>query len=201
MPHVPLRLLKLLAGKGIDYYYLTSVDKCKWPGIWDAAVAHGMDYLGVITNEYRDAWLRRVTCLVDPSWSNKYSQIGGHFNRVVVDAIIQGALPVVRPLGISTNLDGRGELFVAGENCVAIPQHCDSYEYGQYLTAACELPYREYKRIMSNAIELLPMFDRRWVAQQVLTLSRGVHQQLGVTTPEVEKAAEDAHYDFFKGDV
>jgi len=200
MPHVREGVVKALAGKGIDYYYLTSPDKNKWPGVWDRALRTGMDYLGVLTNDERDTILRNMTCLVDPSWSKKYSQIGGHFNRVIVDAIIQGALPVVRPLGISTNVEGRGELFVAGENCYAIPQHYSAVEYGYALSEACNLNYGSYRRIMSNAIELLPMFDRKWVAMQVLDLARGKSQQHGVTTPEVEQASDDAHYGFFKGE-
>lgn len=200
MPHVAPGTMKMLAGKGIDYYYLTSLDKCKWPGIWDAAVESGMNYMGPITNEFRDGILRQYTCLVDPSWSLKYSKIGGHFNRVVVDAIIQGALPVVRPLGISTNLQGHGELFIAGVNCIAIPQHYGPEEYGHALTEACNLNYGSWRGIMSNAISLLPMFERKWVAEQVIALAHGRHQQLGTTTAEVQSAADDAYYSFFKGE-
>jgi hypothetical protein len=54
---------------------------------------------------------------------------------------------------------------------------------------------------MAEAIQLLPMFERKWVAKQVIQLYRGEARQVGKTTPEVEKAAENAHYDFFKGDA
>lgn len=197
MPFVQPNIRKLLAGKGIDYYYLTSKDKCKWPGIWDSALASGMEYLDVITNETRDSYLRTVTCLVDPSWSKKYSQIGGHFNRVCVDAIICGTLPVVRPLGISTNLEGSGELFKAGVNCVAIPQDATPQEYGEALSEACTLPYWEWNRLMQNAVSLLPQFERRVVAEQVLKLAEGDYQQKGVTSDAVKIAAEVAYDNFF----
>jgi len=197
MPHVAPGIRKFLAGKGIDYYYLTSKDKCKWPGIWDSAIASGMEYLDVITNEARDSYLRTVSCLVDPSWSNKYSKIGGHFNRVCVDAIMCGTLPVVRPLGISTNLEGSGELFKAGVNCVAIPQDATAQEYGEALSEACTLPYEEWNRLMENAVSLLPLFSRTTVARQVLALAEGHYQQKGVTSDEVKIAAEIAYDNFF----
>ncbi len=197
IPHMNQSIIKFLAGKGIDYYYLTSKDKCKWPDIWNHAIQSGMVYLDVITNEVRDSVLRNVTCLLDPSWSLKYSQIGGHFNRVLVDAIKCGTLPVVRPLGISTNLEGSGELFKAGVNCVAIPQGVTPREYGRLLSEACTMPYPKWHEIMSNAVELLPMFERKHVARQVVELLEGDSQQLGKTTPEVEAAAEHAYHTFF----
>jgi glycosyltransferase involved in cell wall biosynthesis len=197
IPHMSHSIAKFLAGKGIDYYYLTSQDKCKWPDIWKYAIQSGMVYLDVITNEVRDSVLRNVTCLLDPSWSLKYSQIGGHFNRVLVDAIKCGTLPVVRPLGISTNLEGSGELFKAGVNCVAIPQGVTPMEYGRRLSEACTLPYPKWRDLMGNAIELLPLFDRKRVAEQVMELAQGDWQQMGKTTPEVEKASENAHFTFF----
>lgn len=194
VPHMPPNMLKLLGGKGIDYYYMTSKDKCKYPGIWAAAIAGGMEYLDVLTNSQRDAWLRRVTCLVDPSWSTKYAKIGGHFNRVLVDAIICGTLPVARPLGISTNLEGHGELFVNGENCVTIPQNVTAAEYADHLTEICTMPYDKWKRIMHNAADLLPLFERKTVAAQVLS---DQFPQWGRTTEQVKYDSDKAMIEFF----
>ena len=200
VPHIHKNAKMLLAGKGIDYYYLTSKDKCKWPGIWDAAIDHGMEYLDVITNHERNVILRDVTCLVDPSWSKKYAQIGGHFNRVVVDAIKLGALPVVRPLGISTNSEGRGELFVAGANCYAVPQHATSEEYGAVVTEACYLEHGKYAQIMREAINLLPMFKRKTVAQQYIELATGeLETQYGINSQQVIQDAAKAVTNFFRG--
>lgn len=198
VPHLADGVEANLAGKGIDYYYLTSEDKCKWPGIWDAAIGAGMQYHDVITNHDRDVMLHNLTCLVDPSWSKKYAAIGGHFNRVVVDAILCGAVPVVRPWGISTNREGSGELFVAGVNCVAIPQQATTEEYGAALSEACNMPYEEYFRIMRSAASLLPRFDRKHVAKQVLDLADGVWDQKGITTEQVENDSINVFWEFFR---
>ena len=183
MPYVKAE--GILAGKGIDYYYLTSKDKCKYPGIWDAA---NPDYRGVLTNNERDELLRNLTVGLDPSWSKKYSAIGGHFNRVTVDAILCGAMPVVRSLGISDNAHGQGELFVDGVNCIAIPPNLTPREYGEAITDACNVSYAGYKHIMYGAVSLLPMFDRYKVAKQYANFEP---TQPGVTSQAVlDKSAK-----------
>lgn len=199
MPYMPT-IKKMLAGKGIDYYYLTSKDKCKYPGIWDKAIASGMEYLDVITNEQRDELLQGVTCLVDPSWSKKYSAIGGHFNRVLVDAIKMGATPVARPLGISTNLSGIGETFVAGHNCEIIPQNATPREYGETLEHLCHRDYTYYRYVMENClVEVLPRFDRRTVANRLINLhdNGSLSFHLGSTTQQVRSDSADAVMNFF----
>lgn len=186
-----------LAGKGIDYYYLTSEDKCKWPGVWDKALRAGMQYHDVITNERRDELLRQLTCLVDPSWSHKYAKIGGHFNRVMIDAILQGAVPIGRPLGLGMGAGGEGELFVKNENCLVIPTDVPAHEYGEWLTVHCNMSYAKYEALMTNALELLKYFDRKTVASEYVGLSTGDYVQYGSTTEEVVTASATAIVGFF----
>lgn len=186
-----------VAGRGIDYCYLTSKDKCKWPGVWDSAVDHGMKYHGVITNDERDALLDNLTCLVDPSWSKKYATIGDHYNRVVVEAIMRGAVPIVRPLGISTNMKGEGEVFTVGLNCLGIPQNCTPQEYGALLDKYCRMSYAEYRSIMDNAVGLLSMWDRKAVAQTFLDLANGKAQYYGETSTQVATATDATMKEFF----
>lgn len=192
-------IVKSVAGKGIDYYYLTSEDKCKYPGVWDAAMRSGMQYLDVITNQERDNILQSVTCLVDPSWSKKYAAIGGHFNRVMIDAIKMGALPIVRPWGIGADANGAGgELFVSGENCVSIPQNVGPAEYGALLTEYCHMEYGKYVHIMGQAVELLPRFERKLIAQQFINLAYGdLAVSYGFDSPQVKLDASEAIINFF----
>lgn len=184
-----------LGGKGIDYYYLTSQDKCKWPGIWDAAVAHSMFYHGVMTNEQRDLVLRRVTCLLDPSWSLKYAKIGGHFNRVMIDAIKQGAIPIARPMGIG---GGKDDIFVHGRNCLTIPTGVSPQVYAEHLDYYCNIEYSEYARIAEGGQELLPFFDRKVIAAQYVDLLSGYgHAAQGTMSQQVLLSAIDAWELFF----
>lgn len=190
-------ITKLLAGKGIDYYYLTSQDKCKWPGVWDEALGHGLVYLDVINNERRDRELRTVTTLIDASWSKKYAKIGGHFNRVSIDAIKQGAMPVVRDLAIGTASE---ELFKDNVNCLVIPWDATPGEFGHLATEYANLPYESYSRIMGSAVQLLPLFERKSIAQQFINLAMEValpSEQIGSMDPAVYRNALVTLNDFF----
>lgn len=190
-------ITKLLAGKGIDYYYLTSKDKCKWPGAWDSALSAGMVYYDVISNQARDHALRSVTTLIDASWSKKYAKIGGHFNRVSIDAIKQGCMPVVRDLAIGTADE---ELFKDNVNCLVIPWDASPGEFGHLASEYANLPYDAYVRIMGEAVRLLPLFERKAIAQQFLDLGTGKSlpsEQRGTMDPEVYTHALGALSSFF----
>lgn len=185
---------KLLAGKGIDYYYLTSEDKCKYPGVWDAAVEHGMEYLGVIDNELRDELLRSVVLSLDASWSKKYGAIGAHFNRVQVEALLGGAVPVVRDLAIGHQPD---DVFRDNYNCLAIPWDASPGEFGHLITSYANLPWAQYAQIMENGWKTVQMFDRKLVAEQFLLLARGEFMQMGNLSPDVKFNGYRAITEFF----
>lgn len=190
-----------LAGKGIDYYYLTSKDKCKYPGVWDVVVGHGVQYLDVITNEQRDKLLGEVVCSVDASWSKKYAAIGAHFNRVQVEAIMRGAVPVVRDIAVAYSI------FKHDVNCLTIPWDATPQEFAELLDEYCTMPYDRYRHIMENAVALLPNFERAKVAQDYLDLAHPSQRsggddilvQMGITTDQVKADGADALVNFFKG--
>ncbi len=196
MPYMG-NIAKVLAGKGIDYYYLTSKDKCKYPGVWDAALESGMDYVGVVSNGWRDATLRKVTTLIDASWSKKYGAIGAHFNRVMVDAILQGAVPIARDLGIGGKID---DIFLHGHNCFAVPWNASSKEFGEMVTDYASISYLEYKNIMTAARLLLPRFERKLIAQRFIDLGMGdLCEQRGVLSEDVKLKGYQALQHFFAG--
>lgn len=169
-----------VAGGGIEHNYLTSKTKCKpsyhhgpdtpWPGrpFWEVAEENGMTYHGWITPSQRDSWLQKLTCLVDPSWSRNYSKIGDHFNRTTVEAIRSGAIPIARPLGISTNLAGVGELFKPMEHYYPVPHDVDAPGYASCVTAACTMSDSEAAHMREAGEDLLQLFDRSRIATQYI---------------------------------
>jgi hypothetical protein len=190
-------IAKHLAGKGIDYYYLTSKDKCKYPGVWDKAVEHGLNYMGVISNPQRDSVLRSVTTLIDASWSKKYGAIGAHFNRVMVDAILQGAVPIARDLGIGGGAD---DLFIEGRNCLSVPWNASAQEFGELVTSYANMEYKEYQELASNGRALLKNFERKVIAQRFIDLGTGkLCEQRGVLSEEVKLKGYQALQYFFAG--
>lgn len=172
--------LREIAGMGIEYRYMTSEDKCKpqyfhpesdrWfseQKMWYVALMNGMSHHDYWNDDEVDMWLKQARVLVDPSWSNNYSQNGGHFNRVVVDAMIRGAIPVARRLGMGD------EVFKAGQHYVEIPQSASAQEYADIILEASYMPESKAQEMRNENVSLLPMFDRRVVARRLVKLAHG----------------------------
>lgn len=199
-----------IAGKGIEYQYMTSDDKCKpeyfhdenasnvFGGhkFWDAALKNGMVHHDYWNSDEVTQWLQTARVLVDPSWSKKYAAIGGHWNRVVVDAMIHGAIPVATRMGMGN------ELFKENVHYIPIPEGGNDpqlyadiiLETGNMNTASAKL-YREAH------LELLPLFDRKAVAQRLLHLAFGgldaTEIRVGKTDPDIKKKFEDLMFNHY----
>jgi hypothetical protein len=195
-----------VAGQGIEYRYMVSEDKCKenyihgisdnwFSGMkfWDAAVGHGMIHDGYWNVDEVGKMLSQARCLVDPSWSNKYSKKGGHYNRVVVDAMIHGAIPAARSAGMGN------ELFKAGEHYVEIPEGCGPKQYADTVLSVGDMSTTEARPYREAALDVLPRFDRTFVARQIVELasSGDIDVTLGSPSQSVEKKSDDILFNHF----
>lgn len=199
--------LREVAGLGIEYQYMTSEDKCKeeyfhttdselwFSGMkfWDAAEVNGMVHHDYWNTSQVESWLTRARVLVDPSWSKKYSAIGGHWNRVVVDAMIHGVVPVATEMGMGT------ELFEEGIHYIGIPAGgTDPEHYADTILEASHMNYRLAQNFRSAALDVLPFFDRKNVAEQVVDLANGnLDTVTGTLTGEMAKKASDLMFEHF----
>lgn len=174
IPHMRASTQKLLAGDGVERRYMTSETKCKpqymtaaGESIWTVAQAHGMEWLGWITEQRRDALLCRLPALVDPSWSPQHRAAGGHFNRTVLEAMRCGAIPMghVRAMG--------DEILQPHVHYVPLPAPTDSPAYAEAVDAACRMPPRQRATYRHAARDVLRPFARDYVAAQYLALARG----------------------------
>ncbi len=172
--------LREIAGKGIEYQYMTSIDKCKdayfhddperdfnGERIWQAAEDNGMVHHGYWSNDEVDKWLSMSRALVDPSWSKKYSAMGGHWNRVVVDAMIRGSIPIAHAKHMGD------ELFQAGVHYIDLDHARDPIDYADIVLSASGLDQKAATYYRDNAHDLLGQFDRKVVAQKVVDLAHG----------------------------
>jgi glycosyltransferase involved in cell wall biosynthesis len=204
-----------VAGKGIEYQYMTSEDKCKpeyfhtyehhtddhrkWfhdMKFWDVALANGMTHHDYWDSDEVERWLQTARVLVDPSWSHKYAKVGGHWNRVVVDAMINGAIPVATEMGMGS------ELFKAGVHYVAVePGGLSPAAYANTILETGNMKPVEALRFREANLELLPLFDRKAVAQRLLNLAFGeldaTEIRVGKTDPDVKKKFEDLMYNHY----
>lgn len=178
----------VIAGDGIERAYMASKDKCKpeyyctkdrdpnaadaliGKPIWANAENAGMKYIGFVSEAKRDEILGKVKFLLDPSWSKTY---GEHFNRVVVDAMKQGVVPIARNLGISDNESGVG-FFKPNENYLMIPWNATPKEFGELINTWFNMSESDYNLIVQNNWKLIQQFDRKLIAQQYIDLATGV---------------------------
>lgn len=184
IPHFDSKVT--LAGDGIERNYMTSKDKVKpcyiatknvdpdfYNGkpIWDNALdTQRFFYVGYMNEKTRDAYLQRVRFLIDTSWSKTY---GSHFNRVIIDAMRQGVVPIARNLGISDNESGECFLLKPNENYLMIPWNATPKEFGDKIKEFSSIAPQEYDRIVQNNIEVIKQFDRKYIAQQFMNLALG----------------------------
>lgn len=181
---------KIICGGGIEYHYMTSQTKCKKEyiddkgnKIWDNALENGMEYLGYVTTSERDELLRTHRLLIDPSWSKNYSQFGSHFNRVMIEAMIQGCVPVCTDLGMKNSA-----LFKANINYLEIPYNCDSEYYGEQLQSWLE-DEELLNNIQENNLQLLKAFDKKNVAAAILEFAFGDSGEVGKSTDKLIESA------------
>lgn len=197
---------KLLAGGGIERYYMTSPDKVKpayvWKPtdkdydksfrnktIWQVAVEHKMKYLDFIGNEERDSILCRRVALIDASWSEKYALHGAHVNRVVIDALICGAVPIMRDWG---DKDSPLQPHI---HFVPLPTTEDGpAKQAKVIDDTCRDLWPSW---MVRAREVLPLFEAKRVAKIFLELAegRGTHQ--GVHNKQYFRKGQEALRGYF----
>ncbi len=226
IPHMMPTTKKYLAGGGIEYRYMTSKDKIKEEyiartvedpdlppdvarkriPIWDRALEHGMEWLGYITNEDRDNRLRKLRVLVDPSWSNKYAAIGGHYNRTVVDAMLNDVVPVATSLGM-LGIKNINNVFKPDINFIPLKSNLTPKQYAEVIEYACNLSANEKNKIIKSNKIMLKLFDRKLIAQQVIDLSRGKPTgvlgkiEKGETSAKIKTESNKAMVEFFGEEI
>jgi glycosyltransferase involved in cell wall biosynthesis len=175
----------IVAGDGIERAYMASKDKCKpeyyctlerdpnaeedrlGHPIWMNALTRGMKYIGFVTEQKRDEILSHSKFLLDPSWSKTY---GEHFNRVVIDAMLMGVVPIARNLGVSDNEKGIG-LLKPGKNYLMIPWDATPKQFGDLCNKFLAMEPFDYGKIVANNWEFVKQFDRKEIASQYLALA------------------------------
>ena len=222
IPHLLPNTVKYMAGGGIEHNYMTSKDKCKpqyfvtpekdpqisylhhGRKIWDVALEHGMQWFGYLSEAQVREKLRTVKCVIDPSWSVAYAKVGDHFNRVVVDGIIEGTIPIARNYGISTNEEGVGEVFRPYENYVMVPHDAEPAEFARIIEETINMDKGLVEDIHNNNRILLSHFEKERVGLQFISLAHGNPTgfygklETGIVSDKVKTKTEEIMSDFFK---
>jgi glycosyltransferase involved in cell wall biosynthesis len=167
---------RYVIGKGIEYQYLTSQDKCKpqyfhadGERFWDSAEANGMEHHDYVDEQSLMHLMGGTRAVVDPSWSDRYAKKGGHFNRVLVEAMMNGCVPVARLKGVGD------DFFKPNEDYIAIPEDADLQQYAEFVEQAGHASEKFRDAMEYNYRPKLAKFDRRRVAQDFIDLAMGEH--------------------------
>ena len=117
VPYLSSSDMKIIAGSGIELYYMMTdvkekqkpkytvskktdpdcLDKDIGESIWKRAEEYDMEYLGLISNDEVDSILKNCKFAIDPSFSTHYAKyVNTHLNGFIIEAIINGAYPVLR---------------------------------------------------------------------------------------------------------
>lgn len=204
VPYMP-NVKTIIGGYGLEAAYMMSKEKCKeeyyatsnydpnvtpdreGKRIWENAEnCSNFEYVGFVNSATRDSILATSKFLVDPSWSNTF---GEHFNRVVIDAMRIGTVPIAVNFGVSNNEEGNGVVLKAGENYCMLKRGCTPKQYGEAIQSYCDLPESEYVRIQNNNYELIKQFDRKKIAQHYVDLAN--HKSTGYLAELLTKTNHD----------
>lgn len=173
-PH--MNNLLVVGGDGIEFRYMRSPDKARprdfYPDgrrIWDVAKAGHMRYLGPIREEERDALLLKSVAMVDLS----YRENSGQINRVVIEAMRHGCIPVCDPRFISGDSGGNGRLFKAGVDYVAVDSRAEPKALAQSIDRAIGGYGYSVKKMREHNLSRVDEFSRKAAADSLVKLAKG----------------------------
>ena len=108
--------------------------------------------------------------------------------------MIHGCVPVARYKGMGD------EVFLPGHHYVEIPESAGPQTYADVILEAGNMSTAEAKVYHDNARALLPMFDRKRVAQQVIDLAHGdapIEPIQGTASQAMKSKVEDICFNHF----
>lgn len=181
----------VIGGKGLEYAYMNSEEKIKDVYLCnkknDPDLPDGFEGLPIIevarqfgletplwmNSEQRDEQFRKSLFFVDTAYYTISKELGSHFSRTLIEAMINGVVPIGRNLGLSNNLEGVGEIFKPGENYLMIPYDATPLEFAKKLIEFLCIDEQSYNKIVQNNYELLEHFDILNVCQQYVDVING----------------------------
>lgn len=187
-----------LAGDGIELRYMRSKDKCKpqymedGRPIWDLAMASGrFDYVGPVGEAKRSHDMSRAKFLCD--FSTRQNK--GMFNRVFVEAAMQGCITLANPKFMSGVGGEALDLLRPGEHYLPVDTTATHYQIAtQIYEHHRSMTDKKYAEMQESLRHLcLKQFDRRNIADKLVRLGMG--KPAGYCGDAVGEASGELYYD------
>lgn len=220
------RMSVTIAGTGIEYNYMTSPTKTKSNymctlkrdpnlpkkldgkiSIWNRALKFGMDYRGQMSGGDVQKTLLNTKFAIDPSWSEHYAQYCfTHINGFIIEAMLQGAYPVLRDYRGLANVDTSEIYDPLFENirAIIIPWNATPKEFAEKLKEAMKMSAKKFLRDTKHNFELVKeLFNSKKNAEEIIRLCRGGRKlvkkelDIGVDSDNVKRITKDIMEDFY----
>lgn len=220
------RMSVTIAGTGIEYNYMTSPTKTKSNymctlkrdpnlpkkldgkiSIWNRALKFGMDYRGQMSGGDVQKTLLNTKFAIDPSWSEHYAQYCfTHINGFIIEAMLQGAYPVLRDYRGLANVDTSEIYDPLFENirAIIIPWNATPKEFAEKLKEAMKMSPKKFLRDTKHNFELVKeLFNSKKNAEEIIRLCRGGRKlvkkelDIGVDSDNVKRITKDIMEDFY----
>lgn len=215
-----------IAGTGIEYNYMTSPTKTKSNymctlkrdpnlpkkldgkiSLWNRALKFGMDYRGQMSGGDVQKTLLNTKFAIDPSWSEHYAQYCfTHINGFIIEAMLQGAYPVLRDYRGLANVDTSEIYDPLFENirAIIIPWNATPKEFAEKLKEAMKMSAKKFLRDTKHNFELVKeLFNSKKNAEEIIRLCRGGRKlvkkelDIGVDSDNVKRITKDIMEDFY----
>lgn len=161
-----------IGGGGIEQHYMSSITgKIKKEyvnahgiSIWDEALLSGFcTYTGYITSKEVVKEMNDARLVVDCSWSKQHVQYGSHFNRVIVEAMNCGAVPVATTWA----MDG-SSYFEQNKNYFAYDPDISPHDLAYFLETCIGDTYKLQRMSDANIALLHTHFKPDRIAKKVV---------------------------------
>lgn len=220
------RMSVTIAGTGIEYNYMTSPTKTKSNymctlkrdpnlpkkldgkiSLWNRALKFGMDYRGQMSGSDVQKTLLNTKFAIDPSWAEHYAQYCfTHINGFIIEAMLQGAYPVLRDYRGLANVDTSEIYDPLFENirAIIIPWNATPKEFAEKLKEAMKMSPKKFLRDTKHNFELVKeLFNSKKNAEEIIRLCRGGRKlvkkelDIGVDSDNVKRITKDIMEDFY----
>lgn len=220
------RMSVTIAGTGIEYNYMTSPTKTKSNymcmlkrdpnlpkkldgkiSLWNRALKFGMYYRGQMSGGDVQKTLLNTKFAIDPSWAEHYAQYCfTHINGFIIEAMLQGAYPVLRDYRGLANVDTSEIYDPLFENirAIIIPWNATPKEFAEKLKEAMKMSPKKFLRDTKHNFELVKeLFNSKKNAEEIIRLCRGGRKlvkkelDIGVDSDNVKRITKDIMEDFY----
>lgn len=172
VPYTELPRTIMVAGSGIELYYMMTEDRAKQKpkytvskktdpdclleeegmSLWERAEEHGMEYLGLISNEQVNYLLENCKFAIDPSFSTHYAKyVNTHLNGFIIEAIINGAYPVLRNYRDDVV---ENDIIFRDLKAIYIPHKATPKEFADYMNEALRMSEKDFKSDIEHNFKL-----------------------------------------------